>query len=161
MLFVNLHLVLWLAASFAFLLLGIWMFRIVKLKRILIRLPARVVSLGFIGLGSIAILFAGCGALFVSTSMPIYSPDRTRALRIENLDRGALGGDTSVILYSSFGFRQSFIFTGEWKIAEVKDLRWSSNNEVLIGWHGSVLPSTCEDAQGVTVRCERALEPAQ
>jgi hypothetical protein len=132
MLFINLRLVICIAASVAFFVLGIWVSRIVKSKGMLIRLPARVVSLGIIGLGSIAILFVGCGALFTSTSAPVYSPDRKQALRIQNIDGGALGGATSVILYSGLGFHQAFIFSGEWKVVEVKDLRWISNDEILI-----------------------------
>lgn len=137
---------------------GIWLFRTVRTKRAIIRISVRTLSVVLIALNSLAVCIIGCGALLTTISAPIYSPDRGHALRVEDHDEGAVGGETNVDLYSKFGMHQDTIFSSEWRSAEPKDISWLNDHEILIQYHAPVLPNTCASAQNVTVHCQRAPE---
>ncbi len=145
--------------------LGVWLFRVVKSRRRLVRLPVEFGSVVLVLLGSVVMLLLTLaltlGQRISTNSAPIYSPDRKFAIRVENTDEGALGGVTSVALYSAHGLQTDVIFRGEWKAVEAKDIHWIGNDSVLIAYHHpSQPPYTCASARGVSVRCEQALELA-
>ncbi len=75
-------------------------------------------------------------------------------MRIENLDGGALGGTTSVGLYSLEGLMKEEVLTGEWNIVEQKDLHWDGNGHLLITYDGrwGNIP-TCYRARSIEVNC--------
>ena len=145
--------------------LGIWLFRVVKSRRRLVRLPVEFGSVALVLLGSVSVLLfivvLTWGSRISKSSAPIYSPDRKYAIRVESTDEGALGGVTSVVLYSAHGLQTDMIFSGEGNDVEVKDVHWIGNDSVLVLYHHpSQPPYICSSAREVTVRCQQALESA-
>jgi hypothetical protein len=142
-----------------FVLLGILAFRAVRSQDLLVRLPVWFVSAVLVIIGLVGGLFFGLGSLSGSNSASIDSPDRKHAIRIENSDEGALGGDTFVILYSAHGLVSDAIFSGEWKVVEAKDVRWFGNTTVRITYRANPYRMTCQSAREIEVKCEQALDP--
>jgi hypothetical protein len=141
-------------------LLGIWAFRAVRTRRPLIRLPVCFVSVLVVIFGLVAGLFFGLGSLSNLKSAPIYSPDHKHAIQVEDLDYGATGGDTLVVLYSAQGLLTDVIFSGEWKVVDAKDVRWFGNTAVRITYRASPYSATCQGARGIAVKCEQVPDPA-
>lgn len=85
---------------------------------------------------------------------PIYSPDRKHVLVIRDWDAGALGGGTTVDLYSYDGLLEQSIVGGEWKVVERQNARWTSNTEVLLGYEKIYerVPA-CSSTKAVHVVC--------
>jgi hypothetical protein len=136
---------------------GIYLFRQTRLSRIAVRVPTRLFS-GVIVVCSISVLgMFGCASAFDVTthSTPIYSPDHLSALRITDVDSGALGGYTWVGLYSHHGLIGRSIFSGDWKAAEPQTVRWLNDSEIVIGYHASYIHRpTCKSVNGISVKCE-------
>ena len=143
----------------ACILLGVWVFAAVRLQKVLVRLPVRFGAVVLVVFGLVAGLFFGLGSLSNSNSAPIYSPDHKHAIRVEDLDYGATGGDTLVLLYSAHGFLMDVIFSGEWKVVEAKDVQWFGNTAARIKYRASPFKASCQGARGISVRCEQVPDP--
>jgi multisubunit Na+/H+ antiporter MnhB subunit len=96
--------------------LSIYFFRRTRSGRLSVRLPTRILSALLTVCSGLLICVYGCASLWNATthSIPIYSPDKLRAVRITNVDSGALGGYTFVTLYSHRGLMSKNIFSGDW-----------------------------------------------
>jgi len=137
-----------------FLFAAIWAFRSARSTRKIIRMSVRLLSVLVMVLAStVTLVLVGCGT--ITRSAPIYSPDHQKAIRITNVDWGAVGGDTSVELYSHYGLISEKVFTGEFAAVGPKDIRWVSNSEVSIRYFGSLTKAaeTCNQAHSVKVNC--------
>lgn len=125
-------------AALAMILLAIFVPRFArKLPSLTLRIMAWAVAmpLGLVG-GLLALLllsFSGCH----SHSAPIYSPSGTMAVRIENADMGAVGGQTLVDLYWAQGLRRKTIFSGPIGSVEPVDIHWESNLKLTIHYAGN------------------------
>jgi len=141
--------------------LGVLVFMIVRQKSRLLRLPLQIGSIALIVPGSLTLLAFGCFALMTKeiVSPPINARDSRFAVRVVDTNSGVAASDTSVFLYSGVGLSSEMVFSGEWKTVEPKDIHWVDNRTLLIDWHGPYPPIICKGARGITVRCERALEP--
>jgi len=95
----------------------------------------------------IELLVPGC----VTTSPPVFSPDRSKAARVRTADEGATGGDSSVEIFSNHGFSYTQVYWGEWESVRDQDLRWVSNSELQIT-HAEPMYQ-CKSTSTVTVRC--------
>lgn len=136
-----------------------WFFYTVRGKRVFIRVPVRVASVVIVAVSFAVLAFLGWGVIVTrKISAPMYSPGRSHSIRVEDHDEGAVGGETNVDLYSSFGLHKDTVFSSEWKSTEPKDIRWVNDHEVLIQYHAPVQPMTCVGAQDVVVHCQRAPE---
>ena len=136
------------------LLAAIWAFRAASSMRKIIRVSVRLLSGFIIVLAStVTLILAGCGT--VTRSAPIYSPDHQKAIRITDLDWGAVGGDTSVELYSHHGLISEKVFTGEFAAVGPKDISWVNDSEVSIRYSGFATKTaeTCNQAHSVKVKC--------
>jgi hypothetical protein len=104
------------------LLLGVWLFRSVKLKRALLRLPVQIVSVQMLSGSSLLLLTYGWVGGFDKTtaSPPLYSPDHRRAVRTIDWDYGALGGNTGVRVYSHHGLLVKEVFYGDGRLLRSK-----------------------------------------
>lgn len=86
-----------------------------------------------------------------SYSTPLYSPNGKMAARIRTADEGALGGGTSVELFSAHGLDTNQLFQGGWRSVQPGDVRWTSDSELTISYEGEAY--SCASAQTVKVRC--------
>lgn len=95
--------------------------------------------------------FMGCE----SHGSPIYSPDGSNAAMIWTNDGGALGGDSSVILYDWHGLRSGMVYGGGWKSVDEGDVHWSDNSHITIHYYqqGYVERKSCKDFHTVQVTC--------
>ena len=77
------------------------------------------------------------------------------ALRIENADEGATGGETSVELFWAHGFGHQTVYHGEFKTVESSDIRWTSDAELRISYVGGFPADTyeCKSTARVKVSC--------
>jgi hypothetical protein len=129
--------------------LGFWL---VRRKRWPIRLPVWFVSLLLIAL-------AAAGALFllilpdpISYSAAVYSPDHMMAARVRIYNASGFGGaDNTVELFAAHGFERQDVFWGEYGSVDVRDIRWQSDSELEVAYHGT--PYSCKNAFRVRVRC--------
>lgn len=107
-----------------------------KLSQRLARFGIRLVCVPLAGMGTLLGLLlllttaSGCE----SVSAPMYSPSGRAAVRIYDLDGGAVGGDTSVEVFWVRGFRQANVFTGPWKAVEPADIHWIGDSEMSISY---------------------------
>ncbi len=123
----------------------------VPLLRVIVRIAASGSAL--LGLLVTLLLWAGSGCS--GHSAPIYSPSRSMAVRIENLDEGATGGSTQVELYWAHGLRSKTVYSGEWASVEPSDIHWEGNSRLTIQIRdaSSDYSSRCASAGGVKVEC--------
>jgi hypothetical protein len=131
--------------------LSIWF---VRNKRWLVRIPVQIVS----ALALFCALFFLMILLLLpwphTYSVPVYSPSRTMAARIDSYDAGPLGGAyNSIEVFSSHGLASDVVYSGEFESVSAEDLRWKSNSELEIYYEGP--PYDCKSAKGVSVRCIR------
>jgi hypothetical protein len=154
MLFVEWWLVGWICLGLLILAVPVFSFWLVRDMKWPIRITVRVLS------GLVAI----CGVLrwliFLvlpwphSYSVPVYSPNRTMAARIDDYDAGPLGGaDNSVELFTSHGFTSDLVYYGEWDSVGAKDLQWRSDSELEIFYKGPMY--MCKSTRRVLVQCNR------
>jgi hypothetical protein len=159
MIFPNYRTIVVIAICIAPIVVGVLLFRGVRLARLGFKVPTRIFSVLLCMCGGCLLFLYGCMSTFSSTehSSAIYSPDHRKAMRIENWDAGALGGSTSVVLYSHFGVITKTIFSGEYYQADKSSVQWLNNSEILIRYDSSYGTSTspfCEGSRSVAVRCE-------
>jgi hypothetical protein len=129
--------------------LGFWLARG---KRWAIRLPIWFVSLFLAVLGASGVLFLLVFPNPISYSAPVYSPDRKMAARVRVYDASGFGGaDNTVELFAANGFERQDVFFGEYGSVNVRDIRWQSNSELEVDYHGTSY--TCTNAFNVRVRC--------
>ena len=125
---------------------------LVRKKRWPIRLSVRLLS-------SLLVLAAVLGALFLWTfpnptsySVPVYSPNGKMAARVYEYDASGFGGaDNSVELFAAHGFKSRVVFFGEYGSVEITNVRWKSDSELDVSYHGTVY--NCAGAFKVKVRC--------
>jgi hypothetical protein len=131
--------------------LGIWL---VRNNRWPVRIPVRVLSA--------LVLFCGLFLLTIvlalpspnAYSVPVYSPSRNMAARIDNYNAGPLGGAyDSIEVFTSHGFASDVVYSGEFESVRAEDLRWKSNSELEIYYDAPTCD--CKSAQLVSVRCIR------
>jgi hypothetical protein len=135
--------------------LGIWL---VRGKRSSIRLPVRFFSLSLTVLGVSGVLFLLVFPNPVSFSAPVYSPDRQRAARVREYNASGFGGaDSAVELFAAHGFEHRDVFFGEYGSVDLRDIRWQSDTELEISYHGKT--DTCTSAFNVRVRCVSQQSP--
>jgi hypothetical protein len=115
-----------------------------KVAVIAISLPAAIGSALALAILTLGI---GCNTRFA----PAYSPDRASAARITNIDGGALGGNSSVILFRSFGLKQQFIYKDRWMGLGPDSVHWLSNSVVEIDTYDPT--GVCENVAGISVHC--------
>jgi hypothetical protein len=87
-------------------------------------------------------------------SAPIYSPNHRMAARVAEYNASGFGGaDSSVELFGYGGLFSKVVFFGEFGSVGASDIRWKSDSELEISFHGD--SCRCNDARRVRVRCER------
>jgi hypothetical protein len=107
-----------------------------KLRNILILIAIRLVCVLLGATTSLILLLFIMASGCVSRSNAIFSPSGKMAVRIEDYDYGATGGDTSVDLIWAHGFRVQNIYHGEWKsVEQTDDIEWKSDTELVIHYH--------------------------
>ena len=81
---------------------SVWLFHVVRLYRKAIRIPIQAGSFLAVIASTLLFLFFGCGELLLETthSEPLYSPNGRSALRVTDVDAGALGDGSYVQLVS-------------------------------------------------------------
>jgi hypothetical protein len=85
-------------------------------------------------------------------SVPVYSPSRTMAARIDEYNASGFGrADSSVELFTSHGFESKVVYFGEWDSVGIDDLHWKSESELEIFYKGP--PCYCTSTRHVVVRC--------
>lgn len=159
MIFINYRFTLVLLTPLFLILLGGWIYQLMRRKTNSgAWLAARVVAIGIMSLGGLLLLMVGCAAGFNKTInyAPVYSNDHRYAARVSDFDGGALGGNTEVTLFTDGGFRNKDVLYGGWKIVEAQDVHWISNSELLIeyptdtGWD----PPACSNFKDIKVICK-------
>ena len=126
---------------------GFWL---VRKQGWFIRGPVRLISAVIALWGIWSLLVAGGGHKY---SVPVYSPSRRMAARIDRYDAGELEGPTfdSVKIFSSHGFSSDVVFSGPWGSAEPTSMRWKSDSELEINYQGTA--HLCASTIHVQVRC--------
>jgi hypothetical protein len=137
--------------------IGIYMFRRTRSSRYMIKVPTQFLSALTVVASGLLLCMFGCASAFNVTthSIPIYSPDHSRALRITDVDSGALGGYTFITLYSYHGLVGRTIFAGDWRATEPRAVQWITNSQVAVRYDASYIhPPRCNWASGVSISCE-------
>src|SRR5580704_7724679 len=106
--------------------LSIWLARNMRWP---VRIPVQVVS----GLVLLCVLFLLTIVLALPSphahSVPVYSPNRRMAARIDNYDVGPLGGAyDSIEVFALHGLASDVVYSGEFKSVGAGDLMWKSNS---------------------------------
>ena len=152
MLFIEWWIVRTLAWGILLALASIWLFWAVRKRRSAIHLPLQLLSVPAAMLSALFFCLTLMATIPAqSYGKPLYSPDRTLAVRTENSDEGAMGGVTVVTLYRWHGFNTSRVYDGSFLSVEDKDLRWISNSELRIDSTDTF--EQCRNAGGVSVHC--------
>jgi hypothetical protein len=103
---------------------------------------------------ALQVLALGC----LSYSNPVFSPDHSQAARVRTDDEGALGGNSSVELFSKHGLSATEVYWGRWTSVDVKDVRWVSDTDLDIVHDGPMY--YCQSSSSVKVHCrQRASAP--
>lgn len=131
--------------------LSIWL---VRNNRWPVRIPVQVVS----ALVVLCVLFLLTILLALPSphaySVPVYSPSRSMAARIDNYDLGPLGGAyDSIEVFALHGLASDVVYSGEFKSVTAEDLMWKSNSELEIYYDGPTCD--CRSTRRVSVRCVR------
>ena len=147
-----------LAICIALMLLAVWGFRALRQLRPWLRISLRCGAVVLIVISGLALCLVIPVFCFMdSHSALVFSPNRNYAAQVENVDEGAVGGDTSVVLYSIAGFRQEQVLGGEFGIVEQKNLHWDGNSRLIITYGGAYgEPPVCYNARDVEIRCQPA-----
>jgi len=116
----------------------------IRVAVIILSSPVAVLAGLFLALQLMAL---GC----LSYSSPVYSPDRSQAVRVRTDDEGATGGNSHVELFWNHGLSSKEVYWGGWKSVDVKDLKWE-NNSTLSLRHDSPM-YLCESPLRVKVIC--------
>jgi hypothetical protein len=133
--------------------IGVVAFNRVRMRRSLIRIPTRIVSLltcllSFTAMSlALLVLVAGCN----SHSDPLVSPSGDKAARVETDDEGATGGGSGVAVYSHHGFSKHTVTYGAYRNVDRDDLRWTGNSTLEIKHDGPL--QFCSDTSEVHVIC--------
>jgi hypothetical protein len=126
-----------------------------KLPGLAFRILARIASavLGLVGslLASLMLAFSGCR----SHSEPIYSNSGTMAVRIDNADEGATGGETSVELFWAHWLGQKTVFVGPLGSVEATDIQWEGDSKLSIHYMDSFSGNSyhCVTQAVISVTC--------
>lgn len=124
--------------------------------------PRRIVllltCLPLFAIASLGVVLLAAGLGCISRSAPIYSPSRSMALRIVDVDGGATGGSTSVDLFWAHGFTQQTVYMGGWKSVEPSSIEWKSDTELTVHYGGGYIADayhgySCTSTAAVKVRC--------
>ena len=125
-----------------------------KLRNKPMQIAIRIVCFPLGAVASLAVLLFMAGWGCISHSPPIYSPSGIMAARIEDADEGAIGGETSVELFSAHGFRKQTLYVGEWKSVQRSDIQWNNDTELVIHYSTSYNPhSHCYSVHIAKVSC--------
>jgi hypothetical protein len=116
-----------------------------------LRLPILLLSLPTAIAGALFALLTWNAAGCQSYSSPLYSPNGRMAVRIRISDEGALGGSTSVELFSAHGFNTSEVFQGASLTVKPEDVHWKNDSELEIRYDGEIY--SCSNAGIVKVHC--------
>ena len=131
-------------------------FRALRKKWTWIRNSVTVISVLAIAVSAYVTTFRLWVEGHVTRSMPIYSPNRSNAIRILEVE-GPLGEDseTYIKLYSYFGLSSEVIFYEgtSWNI-HTKNIRWLNSSGILINLPQFESQTDCGPAKRVKVRCE-------
>ena len=135
---------------------AIWFVRryrtIVRIPITLLSAPIALLAALFIGL---QVVFLGCE----SSSVPLYSPDHTKLVRVITDDAGALGGSSGVELLTHHGFSSTYIYRGGWKTLDIeKDARWLDDTHLVLQ-HDPYQFHDCTSTKKVIVRCTEKASP--
>lgn len=156
--FAWIHNALRLAACLGSSLLSVWGFLAVRNRRSVVRTPTRVAAVMVFTVSSLlfCLLLLGIFSM-VSHSAMAFAPDGRHAARVENIDGGATGGDTSVVVYSNLGLTRDFVLSGGWGIVKEENLHWAGNGDLQIDYDGRWGDSPkCKSTSSVKVRCVQA-----
>ena len=129
-----------------------WLSRWGQKRQPITRIPIQVFSISIALVSVFLLLLITASAVGCQGhEIPVYSPDGTRAARIESFDGGALGGDTVVRLYEHHGFDTAVVFYGGWKSVERQNLSWRGNTELRIRYFGEA--AECKGDADIRVVC--------
>ncbi len=144
----------------AMFLLFLLAFRLVRRRNRWLRWPVRIVSVPAMGLAVLATMLVALASGCQTNSELRYSPRGDKAIRVEELDGGAVGGDTAVFLYTDIGLRRQRLYSDSWKSVEAKDVHWTSESQVTIAYYsGYSEPVECSSTTAVTVTCNPRPQP--
>ena len=142
------------------LVVGVLLFKIVQSSRQWVRVPPRVFAVLLCLCGVCLLALDGFMSFYFSStehSSAIYSPDHQKSIRIETWDAGAVGGGTSVVLYSHFGLIQKSVFSGEYHQTDKDSVRWLNNSSIVISYGGSYSATPvspfCQGSGSISVKC--------
>ena len=132
---------------------SIFSFWLVRTKRGLVRIPIRIVS-GFVAvcdvLGWLIILAFPTPRVY---SIPVYSPNRKMAVRIDDYNASGFGGAYNCLaLFTLYGLKSDVVYSGEWSSIRTADLRWRSDSELEILYDRP--DCACKSTHQVSVRCK-------
>jgi hypothetical protein len=116
----------------------------IRVAIIILSSPVAILSGLFL---SLQVLAVGC----LSYSPPVYSPDRSQAVRVRTDDEGATGGNSHVELFWNHGLSSQEVYWGSWKSVDVKDLTWESNTTLKVTHYPREY--ACKSSRAVTVSC--------
>jgi hypothetical protein len=137
--------------------LGVFACQLVRRKEPLLRLTTRTLSIGVVLVGTLVVVFWVGSIGYRTYSAPIYSPNGKSAARIRTAGTGGIGSANIVELRSLHGFREDDVFDAGWGAIEPKDVRWLSDSELMITYHGYPDgPDWCSGTPAVKVRCINA-----
>jgi len=142
---------------------SIWGFRKIQPQRAFVRIPVRISTGLFVAMSFVLMSMYGCTEAATTHSNALYSPDRSQTIRSDDYDAGALGGWTSIYVYANHGLTSHRIYSGSWKSAEIKDISWLNNSEILISypqWSSEDKPYLCGGTAHLRVTCQGSLQSA-
>jgi hypothetical protein len=133
----------------------IWL---VRKNRWPVRIPVSVVSAFVLFCGLFLLTIVLALPMPHAYSVPVYSPSRSMAARIDNYNAGPLGGAyNSIEVFTSHGFASAVVYSGEFESVRTEDLTWKSNSELEIYYDGPTCD--CRSTQLVSVYCIRKQYP--
>jgi hypothetical protein len=131
---------------------------VVRRKRVVIKVIVGIFSIPLGLLGMLLLGFIAFGELMGCDThgIPQYSPNGKIAARTETSDEGALGGDTFVTLYTTYGFSTKSIFHGGTVTVRDNDIRWLDDSHLVVHYKlygGLDEVKFCEGTARVQVTC--------
>jgi hypothetical protein len=152
MIFIDWWLVSWRCIWLLTVVVATFSFWLVRKKRWPVRLPVRFLS-ALLALSAAAMGFIMWGFPDPHTySVPVYSPNKKMAVRIDETNLSGFGGaDDRIFLFRAHGFISDVVFSGDWRSVEAAKLAWKSDSELEISYEGPV--RFCASAPQVRVRC--------
>lgn len=123
------------------------------IERRITRWSLRLLCIPMCLLGTLFTVFLLAGLGCESHSAPVYSPSGKEAARVESIDGGATGGNTSVEIFWMHGFGQANVFTGDWYAVGAQDIRWLSDSDLVISYDG--LTGSCYSTTHIKITCIR------